>query len=90
MATCDGLVAPANGAITYTGDILPPYDASTQAMYSCNSGYRLAAGSGDEVRTCVAVGHVNPGSDVVTSVSGAWLGAAPTCEGMLVSTVLFG
>ena len=68
--TCLELPAPVNGQISYAVDMFVPFDYSTVAIYSCDTGYGLSGG--DLTRSC-------EGDD--SSTTGSWSGSQPTCEG---------
>ena len=63
------LPIPLNGFIEFNPDSVPPFDYLTDAVYSCDPGFRIV--SGDEVRRCVGSAEG----------SGEWSGTAPICEG---------
>ncbi len=72
--TCTSLSAPSNGDIVFATDTTEPFNYQTTAAYSCNTGYKLLLTVGDRVRICVG-SNAGPGE---------WIGAAPTCEGILL------
>ena len=39
--------------ISYSPDVTAPYSVDTVATYTCNPGYMLVTGPGDEMRTCM-------------------------------------
>ncbi|XP_064384964.1 uncharacterized protein LOC135333878 isoform X2 [Halichondria panicea] len=70
--TCLELPAPVNGQISYAVDMFVPFDYSTVAIYSCDTGYGLSGG--DLTRSC-------EGDD--SSTTGSWSGSQPTCEAIV-------
>ena len=68
---CPDLPDPANGRVTFSGDVPAPFVLATVAIYSCEPGYGL---SNTVTRTCVDE------SDETDPV-GTWDGDAPTCSG---------
>ena len=69
--TCQDLLSPNNGQITFTTDTTAPFDYGTEAAYSCDTGYGLNADV-PTTRTCVGDG---------SSPDGMWSGSPPSCNG---------
>ena len=67
---CPDLPDPDNGQTMFSPDNEAPFVLTTEATYSCDSGYGLMGG--DTVRTCEENGG---------SVIGTWSGMAPSCGG---------
>ncbi len=69
--TCSPLTVPINGSVTYSSiaNENGTYAFDVVATYSCSTGFALV---GNNTRKCTGDG---------SSITGAFDGAAPTCEG---------